>query len=346
MFPSLPTFTASLLTLTAFAALAPSRSSAQVVEWAAITSGRMLDIYDPDRSEEHLLAAGLTMARLSLTVYRNDPVDHAMEARGTHFRVERFIRAGRGSQALILRDHRVAVVAVRGTDERVDQVISARIYSSPRSTFRGAHAGFALAAEALVDELTPLLEGLRGDGVEQVWFTGHSLGGAVAQLLALHFHRGHVPIGRVMVFGAPAPGQSEWREHYAPLASRTHRFQNDGDLIACLPPDAKWRQSGHLHQLEDGGAVLYASGDHCGAALPASAYGSPICDLPPAARRVLSFFAPLTLIECSIPYVDRELHALLTQLLLGNGTTLHKADVYIERLATEIPHLVRPLTGL
>lgn len=331
------------LTLTAF----PARpASAQVVEWAAITSGRMIDIYDPDRSEEHLLAAGLTMARLSLTVYRNDPVDHEMDARAAHFRVERFIRADRGSQALVLRDHRVAVVAVRGTDERVDRVISARLYSSPRSTFRGAHAGFALAAEALVDELTPLLEGLQKNGVEQIWFTRHSLGGAVAQLLALHFHRGRFPVGHVVAFGAPAPGQSEWQAHYAPLASRTHRFQNDGDLIACLPPDAKWRQSGHLHQLESGGAVLYSSGDHCGAALPASAYGSPVCDLSPIVRGVLSLFAPNTLIECSIPYVDRELHALLTQLLLGNDTTLHGSTFYIERLAAEIPHLVRPLTGL
>ncbi len=65
------------------------------------------------------------------------------------------------------------------------------------------------------------LDGLCGDGSRRVWFTGHSLGGALATLAAGRYERAP----EVYTFGAPRVGDGE---HVKSLDTPVYRFVNGG----------------------------------------------------------------------------------------------------------------------
>jgi alpha-beta hydrolase superfamily lysophospholipase len=69
---------------------------------------------------------------------------------------------------------------------------------------------------------------------KRVFFTGHSLGAAVAQLCAVEFSvlAGHTPY--VYSFGSPRVGDDEWR-NFARQRIWHFRFKNDHDLVPEVP---------------------------------------------------------------------------------------------------------------
>jgi hypothetical protein len=67
---------------------------------------------------------------------------------------------------------------------------------------------------------------------QTVWFTGHSLGGSLAQLAAARFTRDWGDV-RVCTFGAPRVGCPEFAASYRP---KLYRFERPADLVCHLPP--------------------------------------------------------------------------------------------------------------
>ena len=83
---------------------------------------------------------------------------------------------------------------------------------------------------------------------QSVWFTGHSLGGALAQLAVttLFLQEKKVKVGGLYTFGQPKIGNSKFRNTYnAHLKSKTYRVVNNNDLVARIPTINYW----HVEQL-------------------------------------------------------------------------------------------------
>jgi hypothetical protein len=92
------------------------------------------------------------------------------------------------------------------------------------------HRGFEEVWASLKDQLIPFLL----DAKEKVVFCGHSLGGAVAVLAALHLSRIKPELRLVVhTFGAPKSGDRNLR---LAMYSHTWAMENLEDLIPSLPP--------------------------------------------------------------------------------------------------------------
>lgn len=115
------------------------------------------------------------------------------------------------------------------------------------------HHGFRLQFLSLVEmldtALAPYDNWLRA-GDTKIAFYGHSLGGAVTQLLALHTALRLRINPEVVTFGSPRVGNPAWAA-FSEKHVRHYRFKFLVDLVAELPPKkvlgARYQHSDYLH---------------------------------------------------------------------------------------------------
>jgi hypothetical protein len=89
--------------------------------------------------------------------------------------------------------------------------------------------------------------------------TGHSLGGALATLAAVHISK-HLElqgmknrIEAVYTYGQPAVGGRSFYNTYGELHDRTFRFVHGADIVPFTPPFPPYRHVGDQYWLDDGG---------------------------------------------------------------------------------------------
>lgn len=91
------------------------------------------------------------------------------------------------------------------------------------------HLGFY----ELFEEIVASIKGEVEASGKPIVITGHSLGGAIAQMLALQFHE-HVE--QVYTFGAPRLGNEAFQKLLDNKIKENYRFVNQGDFVPDLPP--------------------------------------------------------------------------------------------------------------
>ncbi|MEZ4752070.1 MAG: lipase family protein [Bdellovibrionota bacterium] len=177
-------------------------------------------------------------------------------------------------QGFIVKAKGYAVVVFRGSDERDDWFDNFNAFylgqkkpaqqgfgrpnlmkkpkqntvPSPNSR-HDLHAGFYEQFSKAHDQV---LEKLKGTESGKVWFTGHSLGGALATIFARDFHAAHgfKNIG-LYTFGAPRPGNQKLANYFNENTIPTYRVEFGHDPVPTLP-DARFRPVGELvHISED-----------------------------------------------------------------------------------------------
>jgi triacylglycerol lipase len=97
----------------------------------------------------------------------------------------------------------------------------------------GAAEGFAVAVQVAFDDIKNRLPANR-----RLMITGHSLGGALAVLLAQKL--AGQDIAAVYTFGMPRPGRSSFTGRYnqSPLSGRTYRLVHGDDIVPTVAPAA------------------------------------------------------------------------------------------------------------
>ena len=105
------------------------------------------------------------------------------------------------------------------------------------------HRGFLSAYSKVDDQLTNVIDA-KSDG-QSLWFTGHSLGGALAVIAATHFL---AELHRVCTFGVPRVGNEEFA---ALLKDDLHdRYVHRDDWVPTVPPNfIGYRHNGTLHEV-------------------------------------------------------------------------------------------------
>ncbi len=111
------------------------------------------------------------------------------------------------------------------------------------------HRGFANTLPIVSGMLPTILHGLqnvyavqnpqdeqpkRSNRHQRIWFTGHSMGGALAVLAAQEMYVRHHILPRVYTYGAPRVGDRTFGEHYEPTHYRVERRK---DIVPyAFPP--------------------------------------------------------------------------------------------------------------
>jgi predicted lipase len=120
------------------------------------------------------------------------------------------------------------------------------------------HAGFLKGAQAI----WPLVEPVAMKPGYPVALTGHSLGGALACIVAGFMCAGGKPPARLVTFGCPKPAYSGLRMLlFRHLNGNQKHYVNDGDPVPRVPPfgDAPMPQflaGGEGHRMSDYAAAL------------------------------------------------------------------------------------------
>jgi hypothetical protein len=96
------------------------------------------------------------------------------------------------------------------------------------------------------------------DNGQTIWFTGHSLGGALAALAAmrLHFEEPRLLADGVYTFGQPRVcDRVLGKAHDKAFRDRTHRFVNNNDIVPQVPPEPVFHHHNALHYIDSGGRL-------------------------------------------------------------------------------------------
>ena len=138
-----------------------------------------------------------------------------------------------GAQAYMFWNDVDCVVACRGTEpnEWNDIKADANAVSVMTETFGRVHKGF----NQEVDDLWPMLEDALAENTRTLWFTGHSLGGAMATICAGRCYLSEIPSmpQALYTYGSPRVGDKQ----FVNFVSLDHsRWVNNNDIVTRVPP--------------------------------------------------------------------------------------------------------------
>jgi Lipase (class 3) len=147
------------------------------------------------------------------------------------------------------------IVAFKGSAEAKDFIQDAKFDLVPLVWMPGntseVHAGFLEDFQAITIAVVSQVKGyLQSNPNAKVFVTGHSLGGALAILCAIEFHRQNIPVAAVHTFGQPRVGNLPFCHLYdTALRDVTFRLVNANDIVPRVP--------GHLMDYADCGHEIF-----------------------------------------------------------------------------------------
>lgn len=188
-----------------------------------------------------LLRQSLLLAEIAkLSYYRDDIVREAVGCVG--FREVEYYEND-GAQAYILQHDHDCIVACRGTEpnEWNDVKADVNVLSVLAESVGRVHRGF----KKEVDDLWPRLEKALADNEKTLWFTGHSLGGAMATICAGRCKLSSIPSDPqgLFTFGSPRVGNHRYINY---VRIHHYRWVNNNDIVTRVPPPwMGYRHGGH-----------------------------------------------------------------------------------------------------
>jgi len=165
--------------------------------------------------------------------------------------------ASSGTECYLAQCASFAIVTFRGTQpEAWEDLFSDVLLKAVPWDVGHVHQGFGKALEPVWKPLEAALNNLAD---RPVWFTGHSLGGALATLAA--FRRSSRAAG-VCTFGSPRVGNGVFAGHFdSQFVERSTRYVNDHDVVTHVPsqvlafPHGSYAHVNHLRWINKDGQV-------------------------------------------------------------------------------------------
>ena len=221
----------------------------------------------PDHAaKDHSSAHAYWMARAAQLAYKDEATIEA-ETAAWGFSKMRFHEVELGesltlsdAQAYTVASDRMIISAFRGTEPRQirDWLSDVNTPPWPGPGGRGLiHYGFGEALNAIYPKVRDAI-GEFQDSDQSIWFTGHSLGGALAHLAGIRsfFEAPQLQADGVYTFGAPRSCDRMLAlAHDQDFRGRTHRFVNNNDIVPTLPPEPAYHHVEALHYIDAGGTL-------------------------------------------------------------------------------------------
>tara|TARA_Y100000356_G_scaffold134657_1_gene144602 strand:- start:366 stop:1148 length:783 start_codon:yes stop_codon:yes gene_type:complete len=160
-----------------------------------------------------------------------------------------------GAQTYVFSSKHDVAIACRGTEpsEMNDVYADLEIFKADSVSGNKIHQGFKEEVDKVYDDVEKLLSRISKN--KSIWACGHSLGGAMATILAQRLeYKNHHNIDTLFTFGSPRAGGplfSQWCD-----ANLNHqRFVNNNDVVPCVPTYIRWRHNGKCLYIKSTGEV-------------------------------------------------------------------------------------------
>ena len=197
--------------------------------------------FDPTTSN-YRPANALWLAELSRLVYRHDAEENTPPAQPTQSDILKqhgctkrqfFISRETDTQAMLVEfggKAPYAVLAFRGTEQHIKDFVTDLSIGQINHTDGkiAVHEGFKHALDSIWNELEPALKKIN----VPLFYTGHSLGAALATLAAAR----RSPTA-LYTFGSPRVGDADFVASLNGIAFLIHRIVDDQDVVTTLPPE-------------------------------------------------------------------------------------------------------------
>lgn len=133
------------------------------------------------------------------------------------------------THAAVWEDEKAVCLAFCGTNDWTDMLTNISVLPLPHAWGR-VHGGFLGALRRVDEEILAFIAGMMRARERELWITGHSLGGALAVLMAARLQEAELDVSGVYTFGQPKTGDKDFKQHYnRVLGDRTWRvvYRND-----------------------------------------------------------------------------------------------------------------------
>jgi triacylglycerol lipase len=210
--------------------------------------------FDPSAAAYHKGNA-LWLAELSRIAYRHDEEEEDSPPQPTRksclakvrLRERRFFQSERtGTQAILVESEgkaEFAALVFRGTEQGVQDLMTD--LGVGMEAFRSQGPGVHLGFRSALDSVWPQIEEELSRVAAPVFFTGHSLGAALATLAAARRRP-----KALYTFGSPRVGNEDFVATLAGVA--IYRVVDDADAVATLPPEwLGFRHAGETIRLKE-----------------------------------------------------------------------------------------------
>ncbi len=147
-----------------------------------------------------------------------------------------------GAEAYVFGNRFDCMIVCRGTEPNQWNDIEADANAwTVVSEVGRVHSGF----HTEVNELWPLLEQQIKEDQRPMWFSGHSLGGAMAAVCAVRCKISPIPSNPQAIFSYGAPRVGD-RSYTSFLKVKHYRWVNNNDIVPRVPP--RWLGYRHMGQ--------------------------------------------------------------------------------------------------
>ena len=155
----------------------------------------------------------------------------------------KFVDVKTDTQGFVAVDEQNVVVSFRGTEMKVPDILTdLRYVHHDQKVGKGhVHDGFADAWKSVREELLDILVSIDTNN-RKIWFTGHSLGAALATLASRDLPVKYRP-DAVHTFGSPRVGSPEFVKFYK---INHYRFVNEDDIVPHVPFQGFFVKYGHV----------------------------------------------------------------------------------------------------
>jgi triacylglycerol lipase len=175
------------------------------------------------------------LAKCSSIIYGNKTsVENTLSLLG--YKVAFYDLCKYDNQFFIAYDDKDIIIAFRGTEPKKisDWLSDSAIIMKDHRVIGKVHHGFY----DIIQECYPIVEAeIKSiDKGRNVWITGHSLGGALAVLMASELLCLNQPIEGIYLYGCPRVGDSIFKYYYNKhFGDKTFRVINGSDVVPRLP---------------------------------------------------------------------------------------------------------------
>lgn len=171
------------------------------------------------------------LALLSDAAYSPRPLQSESFKQTAFRELKKFTSRATDTQGFVTRDESHVVIAFRGTKEPIDWLTDLT-FGMVEADDGKVHEGFQKCIDRIWPILRQRLEWARNQD-QQIWVTGHSLGGALATLAAQRLAVELEAAIMSITFGQPRVGDSAFATNFLP---EHVRFINNNDIVPTLPP--------------------------------------------------------------------------------------------------------------
>ncbi len=158
----------------------------------------------------------------------------------------RFFSASDDTQGFIISNDDSIIVSFRGTEPtKIEDWITDLKVSKVDGPLEGeVHDGFYSALANVWQKVERTIARFRNKGTKSLWFTGHSLGAAIAALAVAKLIDEGQPVDGLYTYGQPRVGNRRFARNFNfEFKECAFRFVNNNDVVTRVAP----RISGYRH---------------------------------------------------------------------------------------------------